>query len=82
MNSYPDSATRHYDWAALDNGDFVLLSAPNGQRIAGTVEDRTEDSTIIWVRNLHNERKLFHIDDGYKVVPTRLEHHLPQDAAR
>lgn len=46
-------------WTSLRPGDVVTFRGSDGQR-AGTVESKTSDGLIIWIRNDLNERKLFH----------------------
>lgn len=57
----PESA-----FEALQPGDLVALhGAGVGSRT--TVEDRTQDGCMIWVRNEFNERKLVHFEDCMRV---------------
>jgi hypothetical protein len=59
---------RSKNWPDLQIGDFVALRARGGTVYTGIVEDRTADGLIIWIRTGLNERKLFHMEDGYLPV--------------
>ena len=60
-------------WMSLRPGDTVALEGPNMQIHEGTVETRTKDGEIIWLRTELNERKMFHICDckSVKVIESR-----------
>jgi hypothetical protein len=68
-------------WADLQPGDFVALARRGGPVHAGTVEDRTADGLIIWIRTGLNERQLFHLEDGY-VPAAQYAEHADSGAAR
>lgn len=55
-------------WDTVQAGDFVVLHR-RGITSSATVEDRTHDGKIIWVRNALNERLLIHIEDCDAVYP-------------
>lgn len=60
---HQDSANRHVDWVGLRPGDLVVLEDFKRQKHVGTVEGRTSDGLIIWIRTDLNERRMFHIHD-------------------
>lgn len=47
-------------WTSLAPGDVVSLLAFDGKEVVGTIESKTGDGSIIWIRDNLNERKLFH----------------------
>ncbi|WAJ32996.1 hypothetical protein OUO20_18360 [Arthrobacter sp. FX8] len=47
-------------WTSLVPGDVVAILALEGAECVGTVESKTNDGLIIWIRDALNERKLFH----------------------
>jgi len=65
-----DDAEKHplLIWTGLDPGDVVSLRAWGKREYVGTVEQRTKDGLIIWIRDDLNERKLFHFRDCQSVV--------------
>jgi hypothetical protein len=50
-------------WTGLNRGDVVSLRTLANRFHVGTVEERTNDGLIIWIRDELNERKLFHFRD-------------------
>lgn len=51
-------------WTGLTPGDVVSLKeARTGQSIVGSVESRTRDGLIIWIRDDLNDRRAFHFHD-------------------
>lgn len=74
---YDQKAERRFDeagkhplliWTGLDPGDVVSVRALGNRGYVGTVEQRTEDGLIIWMRDALNESKLFHFRDCQSVV--------------
>ena len=65
-----DEAGKHplLTWTELDPGDVVSMRALGNRGYVGTVEQRTKDGLIIWIRDALNERKLFHFRDCQSVV--------------
>lgn len=53
-------------WTGLTPGDIVSLRA-NAQNYVGTVESKTIDGLVIWMRDEINERRLFHFHDCQSV---------------
>lgn len=47
-------------WTSLAPGNVVSLSVLDSEEFVGTVESKTSDGLIIWMRDNLNERKLFH----------------------
>lgn len=47
-------------WTSLNPGDLVSLRGLDIRDFVGTVESRTSDGLIIWIRDDLNERRLFH----------------------
>jgi hypothetical protein len=54
-------------WTALAPGDVVSIGVPKAGDCVGTVESRTSDGLIIWIRDDLNERRLFHFHDCQSV---------------
>lgn len=52
----------------LDSGDIVLLRISGKGDHIGTVESRTSDGLIIWIKDDLNERRLFHFHDCQSLV--------------
>jgi hypothetical protein len=51
-------------WTGLVPGDVVSLKeARTAQPIVGSVESRTRDGLIIWIRDDLNDRRAFHFHD-------------------
>lgn len=55
-------------WRLLSPGDVVSLEvATTGQQITGSVDARTADGLIIWIRDELNDRKAYHFEDCLSV---------------
>lgn len=54
-------------WTSLAPGDVVSLRGPGNQVYIGTVESRTIDGLIIWMRDDLNDRKAFHFREFQSV---------------
>lgn len=54
-------------WTRLALGDLVSLQLPGAGEYVGTVECRTSDGLIIWIRDALNDRRLFHFHDCQSV---------------
>lgn len=54
-------------WTSLEPGDNVLLRMHGFVHHRGTVDDRTEDGSTIWVVDRIGDRRLFHIEDEYEL---------------
>lgn len=65
-----DEAGKHplLIWTGLDPGDVVSMRALGNRGYVGTVEHRTKNGLMIWIRDELNERKLFHFRDCQSVV--------------
>jgi hypothetical protein len=50
-------------WTEFVSGDIVSLRVHKIGDCVGTVESKTGDGLIIWIRDDMNERKLFHFRD-------------------
>jgi hypothetical protein len=61
MEKQPNVEENHHllIWTSLRRGDRVSLRVVGVQDYVGTVEARTNDGLIIWVRDDLNERRLF-----------------------
>lgn len=66
---YDLAKDRHYEeaekhplliWTGLAPGDVVSLQGTDNQDYVGTVETRTNDGLIIWIRDGLNGRKMVH----------------------
>jgi hypothetical protein len=55
-------------WTELDSGDVVSVRTLGNRGYVGTVEEKTKDGLIIWIRDELNERKLIHFRDCVSVV--------------
>ena len=73
---YDLAKDNHYDeaekhplsiWTGLAPGDVVSLHGTDTQDHVGTVETKTSDGLIIWIRTELNERKLFHFRECQSV---------------
>lgn len=47
-------------WTGLAPGDVVSIQGLDTKDHIGTIESKTSDGLIIWIRDDLNERKLFH----------------------
>lgn len=54
-------------WTELSPGDVVSLRWLETQDYVGTVESRTNDGLIIWIRDGLNERRLLHFRECQSV---------------
>ena len=54
-------------WTSLSPGDVVSLRWLGSQECVGTVESRTSDGLIIWLRDDLNARRLFHFRECQSV---------------
>lgn len=61
MEKQPHDEENHpiWIWTSLRPGDRVSLRVVGVQDYVGTVEFRTNDGLIIWMRDDLNERRLF-----------------------
>jgi hypothetical protein len=51
-------------WTGFSPGDVVSFQeARTGQRVVGSVESKTRDGLIIWIRDDLNDRRAFHFHD-------------------
>lgn len=66
-------------WTSLGPGDVVYLRGPGIQDFVGTVESRTRDGLIIWIRDDLNERRAFHFRECESVGVIR---RVPAKASR
>ena len=67
MEKYPLSV-----WTSLRPGDVVSLRWLGTQDCVGTVESRTSDGLITWIRDDLNERRLFHFHECQALHARRL----------
>jgi hypothetical protein len=63
--TYPWKALRSNDRVAVYRGDQLLYKA--------TVDEKTHDSSVIWVLPDDGTRRLLHIDDGISIRLQRPE---------
>lgn len=54
-------------WDDVQVGDTVQLVGKGRPDYVGLVDARTADGDIIWVYDPVDGRRLFHIEDGYKL---------------
>ncbi|MBX7443378.1 MULTISPECIES: hypothetical protein [unclassified Arthrobacter] len=54
-------------WTSLAPGDVVAFQGTDTQDYVGTVETKTSDGLIIWIRDELNGRKLFHFRECQSV---------------
>lgn len=50
-------------WSSLRPGNVVYVAGFDKKKYVGTIETRTEDGLIIWIRTDLNERKMFHFHE-------------------
>lgn len=64
-----EEAERHplLIWTSLRPGDVVSLQRTDDQGCVGTIESKTSDGLIIWVRDELNERRFFHFRECHSV---------------
>ena len=55
-------------WRTAKRGDYVALWKGATLFQAGTIEDRTADGTIIWIRDDLGYRRAFHIAEGLELT--------------
>lgn len=55
-------------WTELDSGDVVSLRTLGNRDYVGTVEQKTKDGLMVWIRDDLNERRLFHFRDCLSVT--------------
>ncbi|MDR6988230.1 hypothetical protein J2Y66_002734 [Paenarthrobacter nitroguajacolicus] len=56
-------------WASVVIGAQVTMTKRGHNPFRGTVDDRTADGTILWIRSRTGIRKLFHTGDGFQLTP-------------
>ena len=63
--AHHDEAEKHppLAWTALSPGQAVGLRIYDTEHYVGTVESKTVDGLVIWLRDELNERRLFHYRD-------------------
>jgi hypothetical protein len=54
-------------WASLIPGDVVSIRGLGTQDWVGTIESRTSDGLIIWIRDVLNQRRSFHFRECQSV---------------
>ncbi|MBT8163177.1 MULTISPECIES: hypothetical protein [Arthrobacter] len=54
-------------WTRLAPGGVVSFRALGGQDYVGTVESKTSNGLIIWIRDDLNERRIFHFSECQSV---------------
>lgn len=65
MTSSPAPQT---DFSSLKRGQQVVLRHYSGDQFSGVLDDRAEDSSVVWVRLDDGAgRRLFHREDGYSL---------------
>lgn len=55
-------------WTELDSEDVVSVRTLGNRDYVGTVEEKTKDGLIIWIRDDLNERRLLHFRDCLSVA--------------
>lgn len=55
------------DWAKAPIGLPVMLLNPYRPTVAGLIDDKTDDGSVIWVRDDTSQRRLIHRSDGYTI---------------
>lgn len=61
-DNHNEEAEKHplVSWTSLAPGDVVSLQGTDTKDYVGTVETKTSDGLMIWIRDELNERKLVH----------------------
>ncbi|MBG6179135.1 hypothetical protein [Arthrobacter sp. CAN_A1] len=58
------------DWSTLRRGQQVAFNHHSDGPVAGVVEMRTDDASVLWIQlNGGAGRRLIHCDDGYRLKP-------------
>ncbi|GAA1111169.1 hypothetical protein [Arthrobacter flavus] len=56
------------DWATLRRGQRVAFNHDSDGPVAGVVEMRTDDASVLWIQlNEGAGRRLIHREDGYRL---------------
>lgn len=57
-------------WTSLAPGDVVSVHGKDAQHYAGTIETKTNDGLIIWIRDGLDERKMVHFREcqSFRVI--------------
>lgn len=60
------------DWSTLSRGQHVAFTHRSDGPVAGAVEMRSDDASVVWIQ-LDNGagRRLIHCDDGYRLKRAR-----------
>ena len=54
-------------WAGLAPGDVVSIRGLSSRDWVGTVESRSSDGLVIWIRDVHKVRRSFHFRECQSV---------------
>ncbi|MHA7140107.1 MULTISPECIES: hypothetical protein [unclassified Arthrobacter] len=56
------------DWSTLRRGQRVAFNHDSDGPVAGVVEMRTDDASVLWIQlNEGAGRRLIHCEDGYRL---------------
>ena len=56
------------DWSTIRRGQGVAFNHHSDGPVAGVVEMRTDDASVLWIQlNDGAGRRLIHCDDGYRL---------------
>ena len=64
----PEQWPRILPWRELEEGQTVELVRNGVCYFAGRLEMKTDDGKIVWLMSPCGERRLFHMEDGYRPV--------------
>lgn len=70
MKSSEVNSQWQQDWAGILPGEPVQLSQGNDAAIAGVLDTRSDDCSVVWIHlNDGAGRRLIHHHDGYSLTP-------------
>lgn len=71
------AADQGQDWHGFDTGHLVDVHLPDGFSFPGTVDAKTADSSVIWVRSDAGTRRMFGRFEGVRLAPLNLRQQRP-----
>ena len=60
------------DWTVLDPEDLVTVTEPGGRCYPAMVNEKTHDSSVIWIVDGAGFRRAFDHREGVTLVPSRV----------
>ncbi len=65
---HEDAADQGQDWRGFDTGHLVVVHQPDGFTFPGTVDAKTADSGVIWIRSDAGTRRMFGHLEGVRLT--------------